>query len=140
MIIKFCDVCNNLFYLKIEDKEKDNKQELYYFCKNCGHTKKHEQEENNCIFDKYYDNGKYYQHIINKYTIYDDTLPRVNNIECPNTDCICNQNSSVDNKVIYIKYDQINLKFLYICCHCNTAWKNNSNGNKENQVELIELT
>jgi hypothetical protein len=26
--------------------------------------------------------------------------------------------------VIYIKYDFINMKYLYHCCHCEHFWKN----------------
>lgn len=29
-----------------------------------------------------------------------------------------------DNEVIFIKYDGINMKYIYICCHCNKSWKN----------------
>ncbi len=27
------------------------------------------------------------------------------------------------NKITYIKYDNVNMKFMYICCYCNTCWK-----------------
>ncbi len=29
------------------------------------------------------------------------------------------------SEVIYIKYDSINMKYLYICSNCGTSWKNN---------------
>jgi hypothetical protein len=28
-------------------------------------------------------------------------------------------------EVIYIKYDNINMKYLYICANCGTSWKKN---------------
>jgi hypothetical protein len=28
-------------------------------------------------------------------------------------------------EVIYIKYDSINMKYLYICANCGTSWKKN---------------
>lgn len=28
-------------------------------------------------------------------------------------------------EVLYIKYDNVNMKYLYICCVCNSSWKNN---------------
>ena len=32
--------------------------------------------------------------------------------------------NKLKSEVIFIKYDNINLKFVYICCHCRTSWKN----------------
>lgn len=31
--------------------------------------------------------------------------------------------TKLKNKVTYIKYDNVKMKFMYICCHCNTYWK-----------------
>ncbi len=29
-----------------------------------------------------------------------------------------------DNEVVFIKYDHVNMKYVYICCHCNYSWEN----------------
>lgn len=137
MTIKFCELCNNMYYMKIEGEE--GNQKLQYFCKNCGDTQNHSKEESNLVLKKCYNKGeKNYKDIVNVFTREDVSLPRVNNIICPNEDCLCNKNSEELREVIYIKYDSENLRFIYLCCLCNTAWKNNSSGT-ENQIELIDV-
>ena len=50
-------------------------------------------------------------HIINKYTILDPTLPRVKNILCPNSDCETNkENNNEKREIIYIRYDDTNMR------------------------------
>jgi aspartate carbamoyltransferase regulatory subunit len=65
-----------------------------------------------------------YANVINKYTKLDPTLPRVSNIPCPNEQCPCNRaEDPIAKEVIYIRYDDTNLKFVYLCAHCDTIWK-----------------
>jgi len=69
--------------------------------------------------------------MVNEYTKLDPTLPRVKNIPCPNASCITKttdgESKTVENDVIYLRYDDANLKYVYICANCNTVWKNESN-------------
>ena len=65
-----------------------------------------------------------FNHIINKYTKYDPTLPRINNILCPNPDCETNKGDK-EREIIYIRYDDINMKYVYLCYECNTVWRIN---------------
>ena len=37
-------------------------------------------------------------------------------VQCPNENCICNTENK-ENKVIYIRYDDINLKYVYLCTY-----------------------
>ena len=30
----------------------------------------------------------------------------------------------VENEIIYIRYDDTNMKYVYLCCNCDTVWKN----------------
>ena len=39
--MKFCDVCENIYYLKISDEDKS----LLYYCRKCGDTKKQEKSD-----------------------------------------------------------------------------------------------
>ena len=64
--------------------------------------------------------------MINEYTKLDPTLPRCNNIPCPNDNCVCNTEDK-ENNVIYIRYDDINLKYMYLCTYCDTTWNTNIN-------------
>ena len=66
---------------------------------------------------------------IGVYTKLDPTLPRVSNIPCPNAACISNrpdEDKSEDtppHEVIYLRYNDAALKFVYICNQCDTIWK-----------------
>ena len=59
--------------------------------------------------------------VLNEYTYADPTLPRVDNIDCPNKDC--ESQSHPEKEVAYIKYDQTNMKYVYLCILCRQAWK-----------------
>ena len=79
-------------------------------------------------------NEKNYNHIINDYIKLDHTLPRIRTIRCPNKDCLSNikkKNSDeyeADKEVIYIRYDDINMKYIYMCAvvACNNIWTTNN--------------
>jgi DNA-directed RNA polymerase subunit M/transcription elongation factor TFIIS len=58
----------------------------------------------------------------NEFIQYDPTLPHVDNIKCPSNECPTNSGTEKPD-VIYIKYDQEAMKFLYICNVCNNRWK-----------------
>ena len=60
---------------------------------------------------------------INEYTKYDPTLPHMQTIKCPNVSCKSNEESnSLTQDVIYMRYDDKNMKYMYLCCHCNFNW------------------
>jgi aspartate carbamoyltransferase regulatory subunit len=63
-----------------------------------------------------------FSHIINKYTKLDPTLPRVSNILCPNAECVTNTDDEA-REIIYIRYDDINMKYVYLCSSCDIVWK-----------------
>jgi DNA-directed RNA polymerase subunit M/transcription elongation factor TFIIS len=52
----------------------------------------------------------------------DPTLPRVNNIPCPNPSCT--RAADQANRVIYVKYDDRNMLYVYFCEHCQHFWRN----------------
>ena len=54
----------------------------------------------------------------------DPTLPRVNNILCPNPDCTTNTKND-PREIIYIRYDDTNMKYIYLCSSCDTVWNTN---------------
>lgn len=119
--MKFCDICNNMFYVSVEGTE--NGKRLVYYCKSCGHKNIEASSKSVCVIDDNKVNNfiKYSQYI-NKYIKYDPCLPRVKNIVCPNDGCTKADNQ--DNEVIYIKYDNVDMKYLYNCCHCDHFWTN----------------
>tara|TARA_B110000305_G_scaffold136223_1_gene152004 strand:+ start:949 stop:1236 length:288 start_codon:yes stop_codon:yes gene_type:complete len=59
----------------------------------------------------------------NPFITHDITLPTIKdntNIKCQNVECTAEE---IDIK--YIKYDDVNMKYLYICNNCGHKWKNN---------------
>ncbi len=73
------------------------------------------------------------KHLVNEYTKLDPTLPRVSNIPCPNQACPSNRDNGdeknegdakeIPHEVIYLRYNDAQLKFVYICNLCDTVWK-----------------
>jgi DNA-directed RNA polymerase subunit M/transcription elongation factor TFIIS len=129
--MKFCSQCDNMYYIgiSVEDSNK-----LNYYCRNCKHKDETTSEEGVCVLNtQLRAGGQKFNHIINPYTKLDPTLPRIYNVKCPNSDCKTNHaieqgassSSSNPNEVIYIRYDDDNLKYLYICVECDTTWKTN---------------
>ena len=136
----FCTECNNMYYLKIMDNDANS---LIYYCRNCGHVNDTLTAENVCVSDTQIKRSEdQYTHIVNEYTKFDPTLPRINTIDCPNSKCASNASASetgasasetgasadaegkVEREIIYIRYDDMNMKYMYVCAVCNTQWKN----------------
>lgn len=87
----FCSQCKNMYYLKISDEEGGSENTLIYYCRNCGHEDKNITAENVCVSETQLRRSeKKYSQMVNEYTKYDPTLPRINTIKCPNHECISN--------------------------------------------------
>lgn len=112
--MNFCKECENMLYIKISDADEN---ELSFYCRKCGNN---EQNVNNlCVLkENFQEHSIKINHLINEYTKMDPTLPHINNIKCPNSEC-----QSETNDVIYMRYDENNMKYLYICVHCDFVWK-----------------
>jgi hypothetical protein len=41
---------------------------------------------------------------------------------CINSECACNTDAAVDPEVLYVRYNDQDLKFLYLCRHCRQCW------------------
>ena len=118
----FCTNCDNMYYIKLGGPEAN---ELVYYCRNCGHENAHIGKEDIYVSQtnlKPVDNN--YVNIINQYTKFDPTLPRVTNVKCPNTECASKKDENVCNEVIMMRYDDKNLRYVYLCPICDTTWKN----------------
>jgi len=121
--MKFCNICENMYYIKIDD---DDSNLLNYYCRNCGNKDKNYKKEN-IIINKtnIKESNKELNYIINEYTVLDPTLPRTNKIDCINIECPTNKNNITNKEIIYIRYDEINIKYIYLCSTCHTNWKSN---------------
>lgn len=119
----FCDKCDNMYYLKIGDEDKNK---LIHYCRHCGNEDLMIGNENNCISKIHIKkNGQKLAHIMNEYTKLDPTLPRTSSIKCPNSECLSNQSSEdgVEREIVYIRYDDENVKYVYLCANCDFTWK-----------------
>ena len=116
----FCVKCDNMYYIRITE---DDANKLIYYCRNCGHEDTLLTSENVCVTKTQLSQSeKTYSHIVNKYTKLDPTLPRINSIKCPNQNCASNKEGGVEREVIYMRYDDVNMKYIYICAQCDTIW------------------
>lgn len=117
----FCKVCH--YYLYLEEMN-DEKQEpmLRRICRNCGYE---DIMQSGLILeiDLKEKTSEGYKILMNEFTKEDPTLPHVHTIQCPNKSCKCNTDPDKEPDIIYLKYDAINMKFLYICNLCNAQWR-----------------
>jgi len=110
-----------MYYHKVASE--DNNQ-LIYYCRNCGHEDDTLTADNICVSKTEIRRSKQkYSHVINKYTKHDPTLPRTDTIKCPNQECSSNKEEGNEREVIYIRYDDTNMKYIYLCAKCDTMWK-----------------
>ena len=60
--------------------------------------------------------------VVNEYTHLDPTLPRIKSMKCPNVECETNIQLDKPCTILYIRYDDTNLKFVYMCSTCKYTW------------------
>lgn len=116
MPIEFCPICHNYMYL---DTSNDS---LTKTCKTCGNTKK--EEKGGLIMETILQakSSEEYKYIVNEFTKEDPRLPHFKTLKCPNGQCPT-VSGGQPSDVIVIKYDQKNLRFVYICNICSTEWR-----------------
>ena len=145
--MKFCTECNNMYYIKINGEDANT---LVYYCRFCGHEDDEPTESGVVVLrTEYKKTEQQFSHMVNRYIKHDPTLPRIANVKCPNESCTSNAATSnaatsnhgtankasgdkasgdkVESNVIYLRYDDDNMKYLYICEECDTTWKTNDN-------------
>ena len=146
----FCARCDNMYYICIDpgtatpESESDtgsgSSGSLVHYCRNCGHREPVRQEI--CVSKlQIKSTAQNYGNIINRYTKLDPTLPRIGHVKCPNALCASNPqtsdsssagsasasasgsgSASVTREVIYIRYDEENMKYVYLCAVCDALW------------------
>lgn len=116
--MKFCKSCDNMYYIRIHEKGKL----MEYYCKKCGSV---ESTTDVCVLQTdFTKKNEMFRHILNPYVKDDPTLPRIyGTMKCPNVSCVCNLDKDVESEIIYMRYDNENMKYLYLCVHCDTSWK-----------------
>jgi DNA-directed RNA polymerase subunit M/transcription elongation factor TFIIS len=126
--MKFCIKCDNMYYIAINP---DDENKLSYYCRNCGHKDIDIGSDGICVLNTQIKKGKQqFHHIINEYTKLDPTLPRIYNIPCSNSQCPTNdtdESKRMEREIIYMRYDDNNMKYVYICTTCDLKWTTNDN-------------
>jgi hypothetical protein len=146
----FCARCDNMYYICIDpgtatpESESDTgsngssgSSSLVHYCRNCGNREPVREEI--CVSKlQIKSTAQNYGNIINRYTKLDPTLPRIGHVKCPNALCASNPQTSdsssasasgsasgsgsVPREVIYIRYDEENMKYVYLCAVCDALW------------------
>ena len=116
----FCDKCQNMYYIRL-DIEDSNK--LIYYCRHCGSEEDNILNTNSVVYSSSNRSNLNTSNIINEFTKLDPTLPRVSNILCPNEDCSTNKEKNKEREILYIRYDDINMKYIYLCADCDSVWE-----------------
>ena len=119
--MKFCPVCKYYLYL---DTEED--KVLRRVCRNCGYQE--EDKKGGLVLETNLkeNTAEGYKILMNEFTKMDPTLPHVDTIQCPNVGCRSNTGGA-ERDVIYLKYDPVNMKYLYICNVCDMQWRSKPN-------------
>ena len=117
--MSWCPKCENFLYA---DSKGEN---LVRICRTCGYKK--EDESGGLVMETIVQerSSEGYKILLNEFTRQDPTLPHVNTLPCPSTTCDTNVRK-VPRDVIIIKYDNQNMKFIYICNVCGTQWRSRS--------------
>ena len=120
--MKFCSACNNMLYIKMYNVNDSNA--IKYYCRNCGFEDDTIENEGVCVLKTHLrKNAQKFNHIINRYTKLDPTLPRIFTIRCPEESCPTNVEIIENPEIIYMRYDDDNMKYLYLCVTCDATWK-----------------
>ena len=113
-----------MLYIAIDSVDTNK---LTYYCRHCGTVDDTITQEGHCVLNTHLKQGEQkFNHIINQYTKLDPTLPRIYTMKCPNEACITNTATEGKKKkpeVIYMRYDDSNMRYVYICVDCDTIWK-----------------
>jgi DNA-directed RNA polymerase subunit M/transcription elongation factor TFIIS len=120
--MRFCSICQTMFRLSITPTGDETTEQLKYHCPKCG--KSEDTSPDDLVISELNLSAKQEasSYLINEYTKYDPTLPRTTTVDCPNKECPSRADESI-KEIVYIRYDDTNLKYMYLCCVCDTHWK-----------------
>ena len=138
--MNFCPECETCLVMRISSSN-DSNNIMIFLCNNCGFTKDInilKNPEFKCVHHQTYSLKKNKINQKNlRFLSKDKTLPHVNNITCPNQQCITNKEnpnpelleiSGIEkqniNDVLIIKLNESDLTFLYNCINCEHTWTN----------------
>jgi len=111
-----------MYYIGIDGADSNK---LVYYCRNCGDINKNITSVNmNVSVIQLKQSTQEFSNFINPYTKLDPTLPRYTHILCPNSECLTNTKEA-NREIICVRYDDVHIKYLYLCSTCDVVWKTN---------------
>jgi hypothetical protein len=129
-----------MYYTRLSgEDDADSPDVLKYYCLQCGHEENMEQKYTRVMLTNTTSTEQLASRYINKYSKLDPSIPRITTIDCPNTKCVSNPSSHIgeetkgesaaipEKDILYIRYDNINMKYVYMCVHCDHVWDNTNN-------------
>ena len=116
--MKFCDVCNNMYYIKLADAESDS---LVYYCRACG-NESDDRDASSFKLDIVIDPQQRRATLaLNKYSKLDPTLPRTTLVDCPA--CSTSDKAGSKRDIIYARTNAKDLTYSYMCPDCDKIWE-----------------
>ena len=112
--MKFCPQCANMFYAKLGE----DANTIIYYCRNCGTEDTHIGESDVRIAST----KTSVSQTVNRHTKHDPTLPRTTKMSCPNSECVDVVGGKGKSNIAYIRYNDVEMKYTYLCCTCDTNW------------------
>lgn len=150
--MQFCPTCDNKLHMEIgqlnavPSSPKDFSTPLTLYCKHCSYKRVVDQSASNkdasdtfdpCMYRSNYSSNHplYYSTVVNQYTFDDPTLPCLSEGACINDKCVSRTDSTVDPEILYVRYNDQDLRFLYLCRHCRKCWHfTDVNGSQTHEV------
>ena len=116
--IRFCTVCDNYLYLQVEGE----KQVLQRICRNCGF--RDTEDQGGLVSEMHIEQRAAEGYtLINEFTLKDKRLPHLyNTMKCINEKCPTSLPGK-ESDIVYIKYDNENLRYIYMCYICQATWR-----------------
>jgi DNA-directed RNA polymerase subunit RPC12/RpoP len=121
-----------MFYIKLkkglcgDSGDPTQQTTLTYYCRRC-QTEDDNIQETQTVFTNHDLNHeeKTFSHLVNDFIVYDPTFPRIKTVACPNPECPTASDAALaaKNEIVYLRYDDVRLKYLYICSTCKFKWK-----------------
>jgi DNA-directed RNA polymerase subunit M/transcription elongation factor TFIIS len=110
-----CPICENYMPLNMGEI-------LSRVCRNCGHK---QEEQKGLVMETIIQEkaSEGYRVFLNEFTREDPRLPHLKTIPCPNKESCPTRTGGEETDTIYIKYDPVNMKYLYICNVCKNHWR-----------------
>jgi DNA-directed RNA polymerase subunit M/transcription elongation factor TFIIS len=110
----FCDKCDNVLFIQTDSDG------AHFVCPCCNtRVEMFTDNSSRCISRRSLVGESIQTSTINPHVLEDPTLPCTTMINCPNKECT---RGDQPNQVVYMNYNNKELRFLYSCLHCKHNW------------------